>query len=180
MGDSFPKKYNYIGYRKPFVKVNLNKLLNNKIKHQQKYINFLNNHSHGINLIRYYTGDKNKLDLEKIDLKKNYICMKYKNLKIHFNFDYSKKGKWKERILIYLKNGKIKQIFPAPQLNNASSKVTVSFLNKKKNKKFFKKLWSFKIQADAFIDNIIKKKNNICQIDKCIDDMKIIEKIFIQ
>jgi len=179
MGNSFPKKYAYFKYRKPFVKVNLNKLLNNKIKDKQMYVNFLNNHSHGINLIRYYMGDKNKFYIDKVDLKKNIIYLKFKNCKIQFNYGYSKKGKWNERIQIYLKNGKITQIFPAPQLKNKSSEVMVSFLNGNKSKKFFKNLWSFKTQADIFIDNIIKKKNKICQINKCLDDMRLIEKFFI-
>jgi len=179
MGNSFPKKYDYIRYRKLFVKVNLNRLLSNKIKDKQMYVNFLNNHSHAVNLIRYYIGDKNKLIVEKIDLKKKFIHLKFKNLKINFNYGYSKKGKWNERIQIHLKNGKITQIFSAPQLDNRSSEVTVSFLNGNKSKKFFKNLWSFKIQADTFINNIIKKKSNICQINKCIDDMKLIENFFI-
>ena len=74
MGNSFPKNYNYIKYKKPFVKVKLNKILNTKIKNKKIFIDFLNTHSHGLNLIRYYIGDKNKLQFYKKKFKQtNYI-----------------------------------------------------------------------------------------------------------
>lgn len=179
MGNSFPKNYKFFKYIKPFIKVDLNELLKDKVKDKQLYVNFLNNHSHGINLIRFYLGDKNKLNFDKIDFINNIIYLSLKKLKIHFNYSFSKKGKWNERIKIFLKKGTITQIFPAPQLKNKSSKVIVSFANRKKNKTFFKNLWSFQTQADSYIENLLKKKISICDIDNCLDDMKLIEKFFV-
>ena len=179
MGNSFPKNYKFFKYKKPFIKVDLNRLLNDKIKDKQMYVNFLNNHSHGINLIRFYLGDKNKLDFYKIDLRNGFIYLKLKKIKIHFNYSFSKKGKWNERIKIFFKNATITQIFPAPQLKNKSSKVIVSHANEEKSKRFFKNLWSFQTQADSYIENLLKKKRNICHIGNCLDDMKLIEKFFV-
>ena len=134
MGNSFPKNYNYIKYKKPFVKVKLNKILNTKIKNKKIFIDFLNTHSHGLNLIRYYIGDKNKLQFYKKNLNKQIIFFRHKNKSIKFNYKFNLKNNWNERILIVFDKAKITQIFPAPQLRNKSSKVVIQDLKTKKKR----------------------------------------------
>lgn len=178
MGNSFPKNYNYIKYKKPFVKVKLNKILNTKIKNKKIFIDFLNTHSHGLNLIRYYIGDKNKLQFYKKNLNKQIIFFRHKNKSIKFNYKFNFKNNWNERILIVFDKAKITQIFPAPQLRNKSSKVVIQDLKTKKKETYYNHTWSFEYQANNFINCILNNKVSICKIDNCLDDLKMIEKIF--
>ena len=158
MGNSFPKSYRYIKYDRQFVKVNLSKMVNNSInsKKRKTYINFLNTHSHALNLIRYYTGDKKKIRLINKDFKKKKISMKCQNLDISLFYKFTQRGKWNEKIFLDFENARVTQVFPAPQLRNKSS--TVKILNKGNNKKFSKNLWSFKSQADYNIRYFFNKK----------------------
>ena len=75
MGNSFPRNYKYIKYKKPYVKVRLRNFVKSSISNMKKkqFVNFLNTHSHGINLIKYYIGDNYKIDLIKKDLKKEVL-----------------------------------------------------------------------------------------------------------
>lgn len=180
MGDSFPKKYKFIKYVKPFVKVSLKSVVNKKIIASKRpdYIDFLNTHSHGINLLRHYIGDKYKFYINKKININNTIELKANNKIIMFSFRYNTKNPWKEKVTLNFDNGKITQLFMAPILRNKSSKVTVNFFSDTKPKIFEKNIWPFKKQTDEFVKTILKNKKNICDIKNCIYDIKLIEKIF--
>lgn len=180
MGDSFPKKYNFFEYKKPFVKVSLKKIVNkNIVAHKRvEYINFLNTHSHGINLLRYYIGDKYKFNIYQKVNKNNVFQLKANNKILKFSFRYNTKDPWKEKITLEFQNATINQLFDAPILKNRSSYIIINSSSNNKSKIFCKNIWPFKKQIDQFINSILKNKPNACEIKNCVYDIKLIEKIF--
>ena len=181
MGNSFPRNYKYIKYKKPFVKVRLRNFVKSSISNIKKkqFVNFLNTHSHGINLIKYYVGDNYKIDLIKKDLKKEVLNFNINNKKITFNYRYNLNGNWKEKVQFYFKKAKVTQVFFAPLLKNKSSKIIIENFNNEYKKIYSNNTWAFKSQANSFISCILNKKKSICKIENCLDDLRIIEKIFI-
>lgn len=180
MGDSFPKKYKFIKYLKPFIKVSLKKIVDKNIAANKRrdYINFLNTHSHGINLLRFYIGDKFKFNIDQKINKGNTFQLKVNNKIVKFFFRYNTTDPWKERITLDFYNGKITQLFKAPILKNKSSEVTINSFTSNKSKLYSNNSWPFKKQTNQFINSILSNKPNVCEIKNCIYDIRLIEKIF--
>ena len=79
----------------------------------------------------------------------------------------------------YFKKAKVTQVFFAPLLKNKSSKIIIENFNNEYKKIYSSNTWAFKSQANSFISCILNKKKSICKIENCLDDLRIIEKIFI-
>ena len=130
-------------------------------------------------MIKYYVGDSYKIDLIKKDLKKEVLNFNINNKKITFNYRYNLNGNWKEKVQFYFKKAKVTQVFFAPLLKNKSSKIIIENFNNEYKKIYSSNTWAFKSQANSFISCILNKKKSICKIENCLDDLRIIEKIFI-
>jgi len=180
MGNSFPIKYNYIKYKKPFINVSIDNLIKRTVKHEnkKKYINFLNTHSHGINLLRYYFDNNKRVFIHKRNLKENNIILKFKDKFIKFEYNFNKVNKWNEKLIFYFSKAKIVQTFGAPILKNKSSTININYYDNNKNKIFFNRKWAFETQTNAFIKSIKSNKRNVSDIKYCVEDLRIIEKIF--
>jgi predicted dehydrogenase len=181
-GDSFGHFRKFINKNKTYKPHSLsNEAFNNNILRNNRilYLKFLNTHSHAINLLRYLIGE---LKIEKKNIDKNgeglvYFKKKNKDIILSTRFLYS--NTWHEEVEFIFKNFKIVLTFPMPLLINQPGRVVITnFENSKKNIISLKLNWSFANQAKAFIDYLTINKKNPCTAKNCLDDLKIIEKIF--
>lgn len=178
-GRSFSNKFNFFSQTKSYIrKMSLNSKLNNK---NFSYLRFLNSQCHSINLLRYLFGDIKYLSKSLHPSGEGQIIFKKENITFILNNQYSKSKEWIENINLNFQNGKIVIKLPSPLFKNQTSKIVISYY---KNNKLFKpkiKLgWSFKNQANEFINFLENKKSNfdLSTGSKSLKDIKIIEKIF--
>ena len=182
-GDSFGKLKNLIKknkkYKSHFLNYDVNK---NKVPKDKKirFLKFLNTHSHAINLLRYLFGEL-KLEFNYLNLDGEGIVGFKKNNKIFLlNSRKIFSNNWHENISINFSKFKVKINFPMPM--KIKHQNTISITNLKNSQTRIIKLknnWSFKNQANSFVQNLYSKKNLICQGSDCVEDLNIIESIFL-
>ena len=179
LGNPYSNSTNY--FKHPDRK---KKLLKKKYsKKKESFLNYLNVHSHTINLIRYFVGEIKFYHKVLSSMGEGLVLLKSLNnkVKIVINNQSSNSGKWIENIYLNFKNGKVLIKMPAPLIKNKSAQIF--FQNYNDNKKYKSKVkngWSFKNQAKSFVDYLIsnKIKNSQCNAKNSLADIKIVEKIF--
>lgn len=181
-GDGYDKKNNYIKtaegnfLAKPFWPSKPNWLPN---KYKKSYEKYLNLYSHNINLIRYFTNIIPKVKFSDLSEKKMstviFDCGNYSAI-LETGF-FTKKG-WDESFEIYFEKGSIKISLPPQHYKKKAAECIIYQNNKKKkiSKKF--KSWSFKRQADDFINDIKLNKVTTNNAFDIINDMKLIEDVW--
>jgi len=148
-------------------------------KEGKEFEKFLNYFSHDINLLRYFFG--NKINVEYAIRNKNSGNIHFNTAKANGNFEFSYLDSkyWSEGFHIYFTKGKISVELPPAFLLNQPSKVSIN--NYVKNEITNLKpdwIWSFKMQADNFVDTILNNKKNISSAEDTINDLHLIEKIW--
>jgi predicted dehydrogenase len=151
----------------------------NSFKEGKQFEKFLNYFSHDINLIRYFFG--NNINVQYATKNKSTGNVHFNTPKVNGNFEFSYLDSkyWSEGFEIYFTKGMISVELPPAFLVNQPSKISIS--NYAKNKLTNIKsdwLWSFKMQADNFVDTILNNKKNICSGEDTINDLSLIEKIW--
>ena len=67
-----------------------------------------------------------------------------------------------------------------PMKNKQQNTLTITNLKSSITKVIkLKNNWSFENQANSFVNNLYSKKNLTCSGEECIEDLSIIENIFL-
>ena len=183
-GNSYANLTKHIKRKKEYKPNEITSEINSKFKDNKiklNFLKFLNTHSHAINLLRYLVGDIT------FDIKDNnksgegFLLFKKGNISIVLNTAYLKSLNWYENIKISFYNYRIEINFPPPMLINQPAKMKIINLrNGNVAKQFTNWSWSFENQALNFIKYISKKKyKSISQGTESLNDIKLIEKIFL-
>ena len=148
-------------------------------KEGKEFEKFLNYYSHDINMIRFFFGNNLKIDYASKNNKSGNIYFNTGKIEGNFEFSYLDSKFWSEGFDIYFAKGMISVQLPPAFLLNQPSKVIVKYYNKNKHINFKSDwIWSFKMQADNFINSLISKKNNISSAKDTVNDLDLIEKIW--
>ncbi len=183
-GDSYANLRKHIRRNKEYkpneITPELHKAFLNK-KNKLNFLKFLNTHSHAINLLRYLIGNISNVGMHINKKGEGSYLFKKNKIFIVLNTSYLKSKNWYEDITIVYKEYKILISFPPPMLVNVPAKL--SFIDLKTGnefKKFTKWSWSFENQAKSFIKALSGKKDqNIVNGNDSINDIKLIESLFI-
>jgi predicted dehydrogenase len=176
---------NQFGYFKTNEKIKFKfkdtspKWLPSKLKNQ--YLSYLNLYCHNINLLRHFITNEPKIDYANISkLNSGIVILDFKGVKVSIETKDYKDDYWDENFIFYFEKGYLEIKTPPQQLVNYSAKVSLFKRNNSPIKIIPKSkfTWSFKNQADAFINEITKKRCEKNQAKFCLNDMKIIEDIF--
>jgi len=178
-GESYFGDNNYYKQSKSYIKkYSLNK---SRLSNKNFFIKFLNSNCHSINLLRYFFSDL-KLNLNELNREgEGMLHFESNKTKIILNTSYSKiKKNWIEEIEFNFNKGILKLKLPPPLIKNKFSSILVfNFMTNKSKRIILKKNRSFKNQINFFLKQI-KKKNtrHHCYGKNCLEDIKIIKKIF--
>ena len=181
LGDSYSNPFEYFkhsdkNYRK---KNSLNRNFKNK---KFVFLKYLNSHCHHINLMRHLFGEL-KLDYKDLSNKgEGFVFFKTKkNAKIIFNNQFSSSKRWIDDIQMNFEKGSIYAKLPAPLLKNIPTEILIeNYENGNVDKPWIPWGWSFRNQANSFVDYIISSKaiKSQCLAKEFIEDIKLIETIF--
>ena len=150
-----------------------------KYEDGKEFEKFLNYFSHDINLIRYFFGNKININFAKKNKNGGNVYFEIGKVIGNFEFSYLDTKFWKEGFNIYFTKGMISVNLPPAFLINQPAKVLVNYYNKNKIIDIkFDWLWSFKLQADSFVNSLITKKANISDAKDTINDLDLVEKIW--
>ena len=154
------------------------KWLKNKFKNT--YEKYLNLYCHNLSLFRYFTDEFPKVVYSSIsDKRMSVVILKYKNFNAVLETGFFTKKGWDETFEIYFEHGSLKINLPPQHYKYQSAKFEL--IDRKKGKIYnfiSKKTWSFKNQADAFINDVKLKKVLINNSKDAVKDMKLIELIW--
>ena len=182
-GDSFGKLKKFIKRNKRYKSHFINfDVLKNKVPRKNiiNFLKFLNTHSHAINLLRYLFGEINLVfnNLNKFGNRIIGFQIRDKMLILNTRKIYS--NNWHEKIIINFDKFKVNLSFPMPMKNRQTQRLSILNLKTSKNKIIkLKNNWSFANQAKSFIDSLYAKKNKINNAKNSIEDLNIIEKLFV-
>ena len=182
-GDSFGKLKKFIKVNKRYKSHFINfDVLKNKVPRKNiiNFLKFLNTHSHAINLLRYLFGEINLVfnNLNKFGNRIIGFQIRDKMLILNTRKIYS--NTWHEKIIINFDKFKVNLSFPMPMKNRQTQRLSILNLKTSKNKIIkLKNNWSFANQAKSFIDSLYTKKNKINNAKNSIEDLNIIEKLFV-
>ncbi len=169
-GDSYGNPYEYV--KQKFKK-----------RKQNIFLKYLNNFCHNINLIRYLVGEVEYQDKLSKNLKLNgegILKLKSNNIDIILNTRFTKSKIWHETYHLNFEQAKIEVKMPIPLRKNESGNIKI-FVFKSGDilKPFIKHGWSFRNQANYFVEVLGKRKDDINTSAKnSLKDIQIIEKIF--
>ncbi len=140
---------------------------------------FLNYFSHDINLIRFFFGNNLKISYAKKNKYYGNVIFELAKSTGSFEFSYHNSKIWKEGFEIYFSSGKISIELPPAFLRNQPSKIFIhNYRNREVKEIKSDWLWSFKVQADSFVETIANNKKNISDGEDTLKDLYIFEKIW--
>ena len=146
-------------------------------KEKNKFLSVLNVWSHDINLLRFLLGNDVQVDYADFSKGKEFLIVlnfgEFKATLEGASADYN----WDEKIKIYYEKGWIEIFTPPPLLRNVPAKVEIY----KKEETIHLHVpwgWSFKRQAEHFIDCIMNDKEPRTSGRDSILDVDLVEKAF--
>lgn len=149
-------------------------------KYHRKFEQSLNYFSHDINLIRFFFG--NKLQIESSIISNDSINVSFENNGFSgvFQGNYIKQNIWDEGMDIIFQKGMIKIKLPPAFLRNQPAKFEIIRGENKisSSSTMAKWSWSFKLQAENYINSIRLNKQSISSGEDSLNDVKIIENIW--
>ena len=182
-GDSFGKLKKLIkknkNYKSHFINFDV---LKNKVPKKNKinFLKFLNTHSHAINLLRYLFGNINLVFNNINKIGEGIISFKKQNKMFILNTKKIYSNNWHEKIIFNFEKFIIYLSFPMPMKIKQSDRLTILNLKTSKKKKIkLKNNWSFSNQSRSFVDSLFSKKNITNNAKNSIEDLNIIEKLFV-
>ena len=182
-GDSFGKLKKLIKKNKKYKSHFINfDVLKNKVPKKNKinYLKFLNTHSHAINLLRYLFGD---ISLQFNNINKfgdGLIGFKKQKKMFLLNARRLYSNDWHEKIIFNFEKFKVFLSFPMPMKIKQPERLSILNLKTSKSRVIrLKNSWSFANQSKSFINCLFSKKNVVNNAKNSVEDLNIIEKIFI-
>ena len=150
-------------------------------KFEKQYDSYLNLYCHNINLLRFFFNKNPKIDY--VDFAKSntqLVVFDFGNFKATLETKAYKDDVWDEEIEIFFEHGLLKIKTPPQQLVNVPAQITL--FKRKSNTEIYKPnikpSWSFKLQSDGFIKDLITKKISINSAEDSLNDLLLIENIW--
>ena len=148
--------------------------------YEKSYEKYLNLYCHNINLFKFFIKQKPKVAFSDLSDKKiSTVVLDYGKFSAILETGFFTKDGWDETFDLYFEKGSLKITLPPQHLKNKSATF---YLYKNKNDKIFNKTnfnsWSFKRQADAFVNDIKNKKLIHNNAKSAFDDIDLVEKIW--
>ena len=149
------------------------------IKERKSFEKFLAFFCHDLNLLNFFLGKPKNIFSSKLSSSGGVITFDYKNFHGTFEFNYLNQSIWHEGISFYFDNGYMDIKLPPAFLKNQSATYLI-YDNQKQEYKSNKitNTWSFKNQANFFIDLISKRKFNNDSAFDSLNDIKLAEEIW--
>ena len=148
-------------------------------KDKIKFEKFLAYFSHDLNLINYYLGAPIDIFSSKLTNNGGIVTFDYKDFYGSFEYTYLNQSIWQEGLYFYFENGFMEVILPPAFLKNQSAFFKVYDDKKKKlTSSKVHNTWSFKNQANNFIDLIRKDKFNNQSAYNSLQDIILAENIW--
>ncbi len=148
---------------------------------REDYARFVNVFSHNINLLRFLFGDGFAID--HVNLSRRHaglvVLDRGEFLCVLEAGHYENHG-WSETLDVYFERGHVK-IYPPPALlRNVAARVEVYHGGGKNQTVWHEPAWSwsFKRQAEAFVDAALRRAPMLSAGEDCVEDMRIIEAIW--
>lgn len=166
----FPAPNNYIHDNAPYF-----------LKKNDKYLfeKFLAFFSHDLNLINHFLGKPKSVFSSKINKDSGIVVLDYKNFFGSFEFNYLNQSIWQEGLIFNFEKGYLQIQLPPAFLKNQTA--TFKIYDDRNNEFKLSKpnnTWSFKNQANYFIDLIRKNKFDNSSASISSDDILLAEKIW--
>ncbi len=150
------------------------------LKKRSGFEKFLAYFVHDLNLINLFFGDNYKIKKKIINQNSGTISLEYPDYFGNFDFTYVPQKIWEEGMEIYFDWGKIIIEMPPAFLRNQPSKIKIYKYRKSSQliQPRFDWKWSFKNQAESFINIIQEKSKNISSGSDSLKDLKMAEEIW--
>ncbi|MFL2771249.1 MAG: Gfo/Idh/MocA family protein [Rhodospirillaceae bacterium] len=146
------------------------------------YDQFMNVYSHDINLYRYLMGDDIKILSVRSQSDKFFVsATKEDRVQVYLDLSYMPFVDWHEGADFMFEKGKIALTFPSPVDYDGRvvlNKFTLDSTNTLQQESYYSDRWAFKVQAESFIHNILRKSPQVCSGESCLADYSLIEKIW--
>ncbi|MDA9696712.1 Gfo/Idh/MocA family oxidoreductase [Candidatus Pelagibacter sp.] len=149
-------------------------------KYEKEYEKFLNYFIHNFNLLRYLFGEVE--NVKNISIGKDFgsLNLNHKNYNGTFDYTYLNNNDWIEKIEIYYEKYNVLIDIPPAFLKNITCKIEIKdHSNGKIIKPVIPYSWSFKNQAESFVNSLRNKKlkNEFSGSDSLLD-IKLIDNIW--
>jgi len=150
---------------------------------ENEYERFNNTFIHNINLIRYFYNDTPKISHVNYTKEAGTISLNFGKYNGVFEFAYLQTEQlWEEGIEIYFSHGCLSLKIPPAFLKNQPAVVMLRNDKKGQGLNSMKQntgwSWSFKNQAESFVDTILSGSESISSGQDGIEDLKLIEDIW--
>lgn len=148
---------------------------------KEHYHQYLNTYCHNINLIRYLIGKNPKIKYVNLASREGRVAV--------FDFDgvlalletgYHSDGGWDEITEIYFEQGCLRIKTPPHLLRNVSAEVEL-YKRGSRHEIYSPECgwtWSFRRQAEAFIEDVIQGEARLTNGQDALEDMKLIEEMW--
>lgn len=147
-----------------------------------QYARFLNVYCHTLNLMRYLAGDTPKVSYVNLDNPSGgLVVFDFGQYQASFEAGTSASLDWDEEIEFFFDSGRVKIKLPPAFLMNQPAHI--SFYRHSPHPVWSSPqpswTWSFKRQADAFVQDVIKQKNSLLvSAEDGLIDLKLVETIW--
>ncbi len=148
---------------------------------KQEYHQYLNTYCHTVNLMRYFLGVAPSVSFAQFHKSGCKVAiLDFGGQMGILETGFSSCRGWDESIEIYFTKGRLRLELPPPLLRNATAKV-ILYTGSRPQKAYvpyLKPSWSFCRQAEAFIEDVINKRESLTSGIDSLEDMRIIEAIW--
>lgn len=144
------------------------------------YDDFSNVHSHDINLMRYLFGEPNRLDYADMTSAVKQGCFAFPGFTVALEAGKVESDTWLEGVEVMFERGRLNVCFPPPMLKYQPAEVRVLVGGKQAEERRIAASWgwSYALQAEAFVDDLIKGRRSRSTGADSARDLGIIEELW--
>ncbi|OPY06165.1 MAG: Inositol 2-dehydrogenase [Syntrophorhabdus sp. PtaB.Bin184] len=148
---------------------------------KKEYERFLNTYCHNINLLRFLVGSTLKVTSVSFNGQAEWVIIldagDYNVLLETGNYAYHG---WDEVTEIYFSNGRLRISTPPPLLRGVPAHIEIYQSGQEHNlsSPYSAWSWSFRNQAEAFVDDICNGRGSISSGEDSLEDMRLVEDIW--
>jgi len=145
-----------------------------------RFYNFNNVFCHDINLMRWLLGDPKEIKYSTFHGNYHNSILSYDDFNVSFETGSISSKFWDEEIKIYFEHGWLEIKLPPPLLKNVPAEVVVYEAGniQKVETPYLNWTWSFKNEAQHFVDAILRDENPRTDGKDSLKDVIIMEEIY--
>jgi predicted dehydrogenase len=149
-------------------------------KYHGEYSKYINNYCHDINLLRFLLDGEPVVNYSDVACSKaQQAILEFQGVRCILETGTSTNRHWDEVVEFYFEGGRIRLALPPPFLRNVPARLEIydnhTMETRVPNLGWS---WSFKRQAEAFVDAIRKGSPDISSAKSAIEDLRVAEKIW--